>query len=57
MRQHSLGIAQGAYAMCQVVLEMAQKNEVSAEQRLQNIVRFCSACTKPPVPQKEDTAE
>ncbi len=46
-KQHSAGIAQGAYAMCQVVLSQAKDDSKSAEERLQNIVEFCSICIDP----------
>ena len=46
-KQHSAGIAQGAYAVCQVVLSQAKDDSKSAEERLQNIIAFCSICTDP----------
>ncbi len=46
-RQRNAGLAQGAYAMCQVILSKAKDDSKSSEERLQNIIEFCSICTDP----------
>lgn len=47
-RQHSAGIAQGAYAMCRVVLDKATDESKSIEQRLKDVIDFCKTCAKLP---------
>lgn len=47
-KQHSLGIAQGAYAICKVVLDKAEDSKRSAEERLADIITFCKTCKKDP---------
>lgn len=44
-KQHSSGIAQGAYAMCKVVLDKATDESKTIEQRLNDVIAFCSICT------------
>ena len=44
-KQHSAGIAQGAYAMCKVVLDKATDESKTIEQRLNDVIAFCSVCT------------
>lgn len=45
-KQHTTGIAQGAYAMCKVVLDKATAKEKTADERLKDIIAFCKICTK-----------
>lgn len=45
-KQHTAGVAQGAYAMCNVVLAKATDENKSAEQRLTDVIEFCRICTK-----------
>lgn len=47
-KQHSAGIAQGAYAMCRVVLEKATDETKTVEQRLKDVIDFCEVCAKLP---------
>lgn len=46
-KQHSAGLAQGAYAMCNVILEKATDESKTVEQRLADVVSFCKACASP----------
>ena len=46
-RERSNGIAQGSYAMCKVVLDLAQKEDKTAEERLKSIIDFCAVCIDP----------
>lgn len=43
-KQHSAGLAQGAYAMCNVILKKATDESKTVEQRLADVVAFCKAC-------------
>lgn len=43
-KQHTAGIAQGAYAMCSVILEKAKNEEKTPEERLEDIIKFCTIC-------------
>ncbi len=45
-RQHTAGVAQGAYAMCKVILDKATDETKTAEQRLEDVIAFCRICTK-----------
>lgn len=45
-KQHTAGVAQGAYAMCKVVLDKATDESKTAEQRLEDVIAFCKICTK-----------
>lgn len=45
-KQHTAGIAQGAYAMCRVVLDKATDESKTVEQRLEDVIAFCKTCTK-----------
>lgn len=45
-KQHTAGVAQGAYAMCKVVLEKATDETKPVEQRLEDVIAFCEICTK-----------
>ena len=47
-KQHSAGIAQGAYAMCRVVLEKATDETKTVEQRLKDVIDFFEVCAKLP---------
>lgn len=47
-KQHSAGVAQGAYAMCRVVLEKATDETKTVEQRLKDVIDFCEVCAKLP---------
>lgn len=47
-KQHTAGIAQGAYAMCRVILDKATDETKTVEQRLEDIIAFCKVCTKLP---------
>lgn len=40
-RQHSAGVAQGAYAMCKVIHDKAVEEGKTAEERLEWITNFC----------------
>lgn len=46
-KAHSLGIARGAYAMCHVVLEKAKNESVPIEDRLSDVIEFCSKARNP----------
>jgi len=46
-KTHRDGISQGAYAMCKVVLDKAQKEGKTAEEKLEDIIAFCSICVDP----------
>ncbi len=43
-KQHMAGLTQGAYAMCQVVLDKAKDDSKTADERIADIIRFCSTC-------------
>lgn len=45
-KQHTAGVAQGAYAMCKVVLDKATDESKTVEQRLDDVIAFCKICTK-----------
>ncbi|MBQ8619079.1 MAG: hypothetical protein IJ418_16405 [Clostridia bacterium] len=40
-RQHSAGVAQGAYAMCKVIHDKAIDTSKTAEERITWITNFC----------------
>lgn len=40
-KQYNNGLLSGAYAVCQVVLEKAKDDSMSADERLAEIIRFC----------------
>lgn len=44
-KQHTAGIAQGAYAVSKVILEKATDENKTAEERLADIIAFCRTCT------------
>ena len=44
-KQHTAGVAQGAYAMCKVVLDKATDESKTVEQRLDDVIAFCKICT------------
>ena len=44
-KQHTAGIAQGAYAMCKVILDKARNESKTAEERLNDVIAFCNVCT------------
>lgn len=46
-KQHSAGLAQGAYAMCKVIFEKATDESKTIEQRLADVVTFCKNCVVP----------
>lgn len=43
-KMHSVGMARGAYAMAQVILQKANNTELTLEERLTDIVQFCEKC-------------
>lgn len=45
-QQHTAGLTQGAYAMCEVILDKAADETKAAEQKLEDIVGFCKVCTQ-----------
>lgn len=45
-KQHTIGVAQGAWAMCQVILDMTADETKTNEQKLKKIADFCKKCTK-----------
>ena len=47
------GIGMGAHAMCKVILEKAQNETKTAEERLADIIKFCVVCTNPKELKKE----
>lgn len=53
-KQHTAGVAQGAYAMCRVILDKATNEAKSAEERLEDIIAFCRTCAKIPGDAKGD---
>ena len=56
-RMHSLGLARGAYAVSQVIVKKALNEEMSAEERLQDIITFCNKAKNPDEPKDEAPAE
>lgn len=62
-KAHTLGISRGAYAMCQIVLKKANNPELTLEERLTDIVRFCMKARNPDekksaeTPATEETAQ
>jgi hypothetical protein len=40
--QYGIGLRAGAYAMCYNVLEKAQNRNLSVEERLNDIITFCT---------------
>lgn len=44
---HSMGMMRGAYSMCQVVLEKAKDETKTADERLADIIEFCSKAKMP----------
>lgn len=44
---HSMGMMRGAYSMCQVVLEKAKDETRTADERIADIVEFCSKAKMP----------
>lgn len=45
-KQHSTGIAQGAYAISKVILDKATDEKKTPEERLESVIAFCKTCTK-----------
>ena len=45
-KQHTAGIAQGAYAMCKVILDKATNEAKPVEQRLEDVIAFCKVCNR-----------
>lgn len=43
-KMHSVGMARGAYAMAQVILQKANNTTLTLEGRLTDIVQFCEKC-------------
>lgn len=56
-RMHSLGLARGAYAVSQVIVKKAMNEELSAEERLQDIITFCNKAKNPDEKKEETPAE
>ncbi len=46
-KQHTAGIAQGAYAMCSVILGKAKAEGKTAEEKVADIIKFCNVCMNP----------
>ena len=44
-KQRTAGVAQGAYAMCKVILNKATDGSKPAEKRLEDVIAFCKICT------------
>ena len=46
-RQHTAGIAKGAYAMCSVIRDKAMAEGKTAEEKVEDIIKFCDVCMNP----------
>lgn len=44
-KQHTAGIAQGAYAVAKVILDKATDENKPVEERFTDIIAFCRTCT------------
>lgn len=55
-KQHKRGLKEGAYAYCKVVLEHATEAHKSAEERLEEVIKFCNAIIENEEKKKEGDA-
>lgn len=46
-KQRTIGIGQGSYAMCKVILGMAEREDQTAEEKIDAIRVFCGKCIDP----------
>ena len=46
-QQRTIGIGQGSYAMCKVILGMAEREDQTAEEKIEAIKLFCGKCIDP----------
>lgn len=46
-RAHTLGLSRGTYAMAQVILNKADNTSATPEERLTDIIDFCSKARNP----------
>jgi len=55
-KAHTLGLSRGTYAMAQVIMNKATNAAITPEERLNDIIDFCSKARNPDQ-KSEDTAE
>lgn len=56
-KQRTIGIGQGSYAMCKVILDMANKEGQTAEDKIEAIKVFCGKCINPDTMKPADQEE
>lgn len=56
-KMHSVGMARGAYAMAQVILQKANNTTLTLEERLTDIVQFCEKCKNIDDKKEEEEAD
>lgn len=46
-KQHTIGLSQGSYAMCKVILDMANQEDKTDTEKIEAIRTFCGKCVDP----------